>query len=310
MIRNSEACLLTYIEEQMYNNLRLGRKSLHHIIEEIGKNIIDNIKNNSTPTIKERLKFTKQLTSEIEKSLKSNGSPYLTIDAETTTNLIVGSATGPGALIYEIGLSWDPVLDLPVIRGSALKGVVRSWLEDYLETMESDGELTADEREEMVNSLFGYTSTSSEENGQGSMSTLMFYDAYPIDIKDRLLIPDIINPHYNTTVNPSLRTELDVNPVPVVHLTVAPHVTFRIIISAPPSERQQLKNVLNKTTGTLGEILSRNSRADTPPKDWSKVIALIALAALYKGVGGRTLKGYGEMKPVNIRFNLGGDKGE
>ncbi|ADX84682.1 type III-B CRISPR module RAMP protein Cmr6 [Saccharolobus islandicus] len=137
---------------------------------------------------------------EVLKSLK-----YTIVDVEITTRTraLIGVSTSLGKLIFGSGISFDPYMNLPYIPASEIKGIVRSYIEGKL------GEQEAEE-------IFG------NEEREGNVN---FTDAYPTRSKDFLFVPDVITPHYN-----GKKSEADAEPRPVIHLTIAPKVTFRFLI--------------------------------------------------------------------------------
>jgi CRISPR-associated protein Cmr6 len=137
---------------------------------------------------------------EILKSLK-----YTIVDVEITTRTraLIGVSTSLGKLIFDSGISFDPYMNLPYIPASEIKGIVRSYIEDKL------GEQDAEE-------IFG------NEEREGNVN---FTDAYPTRSENFLFVPDVITPHYNKK-----KSEADAEPTPVIHLTIAPKVTFRFLI--------------------------------------------------------------------------------
>jgi len=137
---------------------------------------------------------------EILKSLK-----YTIVDVEITTRTraLIGVSTSLGRLIFDSGISFDPYMNLPYIPASEIKGIVRSYIEDKL------GEQDAEE-------IFG------NEEREGNVN---FTDAYPTRSENFLFVPDVITPHYNKK-----KSEADAEPTPVIHLTIAPKVSFRFLI--------------------------------------------------------------------------------
>ena len=137
---------------------------------------------------------------EVLKSLK-----YTIVDVEITTRTraLIGVSTSLGKLIFDSGISFDPYMNLPYIPASEIKGIVRSYIEDKL------GEQDAEE-------IFG------NEEREGNVN---FTDAYPTSSENFLFVPDVITPHYNKK-----KSEADAEPTPVIHLTIAPKVTFRFLI--------------------------------------------------------------------------------
>jgi len=137
---------------------------------------------------------------EILKSLK-----YTIVDVEITTRTraLIGVSTSLGRLIFDSGISFDPYMNLPYIPASEIKGIVRSYIEDKL------GEQYAEE-------IFG------NEEREGNVN---FTDAYPTGSENFLFVPDVITPHYNKK-----KSEADAEPTPIIHLTIAPKVTFHFLI--------------------------------------------------------------------------------
>jgi CRISPR-associated protein Cmr6 len=137
---------------------------------------------------------------EVLKSLK-----YTIVDVEITTKTraLIGVSTSLGRLIFDSGISFDPYMNLPYIPASEIKGIVRSHIEEKL------GEQDAEE-------IFG------NEEREGNVNLT---DAYPTRSENFLFVPDVITPHYNKK-----KSEADAQPTPVIHLTIAPKVTFRFLI--------------------------------------------------------------------------------
>jgi len=100
-----------------------------------------------------------------------------------------------------LGFDFDYTTGLPVIRGSSIKGVLRSAFEhhNYIKSL-LDKELDI---EKLKNEIF--------ENGD------IFFDAYIIDFKDTLLSDDYITPHKDEVKDP----------IPLRFIKVSPNVTFR-----------------------------------------------------------------------------------
>jgi len=163
----------------------------------------------------------------------------------------------------EIAISWDPVLNLPYIPSSSLKGAVRAWLELSGYTV-IDGVSLSD--------VFG--SSPKEEAKQ--VSLVVFSDAYPVGCVDKLIEPDVISPHY---VGDSI-AEVDVNPVPLVFPTLAPGTTMRFILA-------------------LNYGLSKEKKVLDPKK--AVKIAELVLKALERGIGAKTNVGYGRVKSVIVK---------
>ena len=153
------------------------------------------------------LKLTKKQVNEYFNQLREilRSLKYTVVDVEITTRTktLIGVSASLGKLIFDSGISFDPYMNLPYIPASEIKGIVRSYIEDML------GEQEAKE-------IFG------DEEREGNVN---FTDAYPVNAENFLFVPDVITPHYNKK-----RSEADAEPTPIIHLTIAPKVTFRFLI--------------------------------------------------------------------------------
>jgi CRISPR-associated protein Cmr6 len=128
------------------------------------------------------------------------------VEARLNSRGLLGSRTF-GYTLFEVGLEFDPYLNLPVVPGSSLKGALRSAWEALK---------LGDEDEEKV---FG---------GKKSMGGCLFSDALPIEPNPDgfILYPDVITPHYqNDEVD-----ERKATPKPVTYVSIAPGTTFGFII--------------------------------------------------------------------------------
>lgn len=111
----------------------------------------------------------------------------------------------------EISISWDPVLNLPYIPSSSLKGVVRSYVSSIKSNISGIP----------INKFFG------DSEGVG---LVVFFDTYPIECKGESLIePDVITPHYK-----EISEEIDEtssSPTPIIYPTIAPNTVLATIIA-------------------------------------------------------------------------------
>ena len=132
------------------------------------------------------------------------------VEACLSSRALFGSRTF-GYTLFEVGLEFDPYLNLPVIPGSSIKGALRSaWRV-----------LELGNGEELV---FG------RDKGEGKgIGCCIFSDAYPIEPNPKgfILYPDVITPHYQNDVMDERRAE----PKPIPYLSIAPGVKFGFIIA-------------------------------------------------------------------------------
>lgn len=108
-------------------------------------------------------------------------------------------------LPLEIGISWHPILNVPYIPASSLKGAVRAT---------SPEKVCGMDRAE----LFGTV----EEEG-----VLVFFDAYPVRW-ERLVEPDVLTPHYREIEGEI--SEVQARPTPLVFPTVPPGTRFAFVV--------------------------------------------------------------------------------
>ncbi|BFI75770.1 type III-B CRISPR module RAMP protein Cmr6 [Sulfurisphaera ohwakuensis] len=196
------------------------------------------------------LKLTSDLTDEIKKALISLNYKVIDVTGRVNYKALSGLSEGLFHLIFEVGLNYDEILDVPYIPGSTIKGILRSNL--YTLTNQ-DGE-----------EIFG---------GKSNEGYVIVSDAYPIGEKGKLLVGDIVNPHYYKGGNP-VTTEYEVNPIPIVHLAIRENVKFRFIIGI--DKRAKIDSVKDK----LGV------------KDAVELVLLLLLYSMKTGLGARSTKGY------------------
>jgi len=189
------------------------------------------------------------------------------------SRLLVGASSGVLQGVFEVGLAWDHVLDLPYIPGSSLKGAMRASAEAHLKDSHED--------------VFG---------GEGRAGCLTVFDAYPVGLPGgragALLEPDVVTPHYyeGGVVRGS---ELEAKPVPVVHVSIAPGVVFRFV-------------AVHQCSGEVLQRLSRALAGKGINASGEAALAALMAAALFNGVGARTGKGYGILKPERVAFGCTG----
>lgn len=232
-----------------------------------------------------------KIIDEIKKAYSHLGVPYIQATLRATTKVLPGSSAGLGFLITDIGINWDPLLDLPYIPGSTLKGAVRSFAESLISKRSSSENLG--DVSKLVESLFG------KPGEDGFRGPLIFHDAYPVS--GRVLDMDLINPHYNAEVG-GIRSELDVQPKPVKHLVIGSNIEFSTIIS--PS----VNSLDEETVSSVRQVASLLGVGPDGSVEilLLKIVAYLLGGALEIGVGGRTLKGYGKLEVVGLEVKLHG----
>jgi CRISPR-associated protein Cmr6 len=231
------SCISTYVE-----GILRGEDK-----EKLRREIIERAENQSFDT-----SLPQRLTEEIKVALLSLGYRVVDVTGRVNYKAISGLSEGLFHLIFEVGINYDEILDVPYIPGSTIKGILRSNL--Y--------ELTGDEG----NEIFG------DKEREGSV---IVSDAYPIGEKpgEKLFVGDIVNPHYYQGGKP-VRTEYDVNPVPVLHLAIRENVKFRFLIGV--DKRAKL--------GKIREKLNVRNAVE--------LVSLLLLYSMKTGLGARSTKGY------------------
>lgn len=153
-----------------------------------------------------------KIINETKNALKDMNYDVIDITAKTTSRASPGLSTAFGKSLFDIGLSFHPILNLPYIPGSTVKGATRSAFRNL-------GNNKEDEERYF---------------GNKSSGELFFADAYPIASEKSILWPDIVNPH---SKGKTIFREDEVNPVPIPHLTVPIGTAFRFLIGCGPDTK-------------------------------------------------------------------------
>lgn len=157
---------------------------------------------------------------EVKEALLANGYSIKLCRIRSLGRVIIGASEAFGKVPFEVGLFFDPVLNVPFIPGSSLKGAFRHALEEliYRDRASKNNKNAREIASEVASIVFG----SDEFVGLVGVT-----DAYPVKlgIKDLLFEPDVVTPHY-----PGASTELNVRPNPVPFLTIARNVEFEFYI--------------------------------------------------------------------------------
>ena len=252
-------------------------------------------------------------------TLKSLDFGFIDALYRTNSKLLIGASSSIFEVIFEVGLAWDMLFDVPYIPGSSLKGAVRSWVLRRCSELNSVNErrrcgelafrlfgassgylVSKDNKDEKewFREVFGGLPRASE----AWAGLVSFYDAYPVSggrgsLACGLLEPDILTPHYYRGGNP-VSDEFDVEPVPVPHLVIAPGTVFRVVVSLDPGGEAVARSLAGLLRGgNVGDGLA--------------ALAWIITEALGEGIGARTGKGYGALEktgdyafaPVSLRLH-------
>ncbi len=212
----------------------------------------------------------------------------LEIRARLTAPFVSGLGSGHPT---ETGLILDRNSGLPYIPASSIKGVLRLACALYIAETDPAYKDKEDLKEipddhPLLRRYFGDTDTGKADGMRGQ---LVFLDAFPAEIPDKLLKADIMNPHfgqYYSGAQGPLETE---NPIPVKFLAVAPgtEFVFRCFASPLPERKPDDKDAA--VFRPFGE------------KDEETVVALFKRAFAQLGFGGKTSIGYGRFAEQSIK---------
>ncbi|AWR98119.1 type III-B CRISPR module RAMP protein Cmr6 [Acidianus sulfidivorans JP7] len=240
---------------------------------------------------KEKCNNANDILEEIKRGYQSLGYSIIDVGARTEKNFLVGVNQGFLYYVFEVGISWDPILDLPYIPGSALKGIIRSYMIDLCEKNR--------DCIESVIKLFGVPTDDESfkrlvdaklTSDTGSEGLVIFSDAYPIECC-QLLTPDVMTPHYYKG-GEVVENELDVVPVPIVYLAVSSDVKFRFLVAYNEEAKDIIKEISKRILG----------------QEDDKLIPYLYFA-FSTGIGAKTSRGYGRFSITKIEPIKGEKKG-
>lgn len=241
--------------------------------------------------------------------LKFLGFNVLRIDAELEYKGVINVSSGLLHGIFEVGLAWDYLYDVPVIPGSAVKGAMRNVAISRC--------LRATEKEkclEYVFRLFGWIEFPSRQELSNlgnflnldisklrrlarnvyGVGSIQVFDAYPIGCnRDSLLEPDILTPHYFSG-GKVVEDEYEVQPNPIPHVVIKEGTTFSFVASFD----NNALNILEKYANLIfGVKINAVNKADVG----LIMLASLLNAALKTGIGARTRRGYSIFKIKDIK---------
>ncbi|MGQ9593103.1 MAG: type III-B CRISPR module RAMP protein Cmr6 [Anaerolineae bacterium] len=184
--------------------------------------------------------------------------------ATTDWRLIVGlGQKGP----LEAGFTFHPLYGIPIIPGSALKGLARA----YAHLVEG-----LDETDASFRTVFGRASKRpGEDQIQAEAGQAIFFDAIPVQ-KPRLDL-DVMTPHFPDYYRDQVGTVPPASwqsPEPVYFLTVAPGTAFLFAI------------------GWRGPLDEKGHRLQRAAREW------LVNGLRHLGAGAKTSAGYGYFSPA------------
>lgn len=171
--------------------------------------IINRVNTNASTIINS---YCKPLIEHMRRAVHNSRFRYtLEFDAETKSRLLINTRSGLGITLFEIGVNIHPLLSIPYIPSSAIKGSLRSYIHNNHRDKED---------------IFG----SEEQIGR-----LIVFDALPIEYKGRLLDGEVTTSMYGSGDSCKFK-EHSVKPNPVIYPCIAKGVTFRFIMAFDSDE--------------------------------------------------------------------------
>lgn len=157
---------------------------------------------------------------------------------------------------FKLGVHFDWTYGMPVVYGSSVKGVLRSYFKEFY--VPKDNQPT---EEEAFNDIF-------EGSGKSIYDRDIFFDAVIVkaDKKGRILCSDSITPHKDPLKNP----------IPITFMKIAPGCTIEF----------RFKLVDTKITKDGKEYVLK---AEEKEKLFKEILTTV-------GVGAKTNVGYGQLK--------------
>jgi len=201
------------------------------------------------------------------------GSGYI---HDTNSDVLEGQKCKDDA--YKIGFFFDHVSGMPLIPGSSIKGMLRSFFPNkykannvsdayrerrikFIKSILKIEETEIDELEEQI-----FSGILSDSSRQGTYKRDVFFDATPVK-GDRLFYSDYITPHIDKDGNPAPLK----NPTPIKFLKVAPQVEYCFTFR------------LNDSKLASGVNITKESKLN-----------LFQTIIEYAGLGAKTNVGYGQ----------------
>lgn len=193
--------------------------------------------------------------------------PIDTIDVFQTEILYPGLVTGIGinheATIegeFKLGVHFEWTYGMPVVYGSTVKGVLKSYFKEFYEP--NEGQPRKEDVEKVVKDIF-------EGEGKSIYNRDIFFDAVIVEACKKgngpILCSDSITPHGDNPLK---------NPVPITFLKIAPgcklEFRFRLVDT---------------------EVADKKLSANDKLKIFKEILTTV-------GIGAKTNVGYGQLKSV------------
>jgi CRISPR-associated protein Cmr6 len=166
-----------------------------------------------------------------------------TFHATVNWRLIIGLGSNT---VLETGLTLHSLYGLPIIPGSALKGLTRAYAATEDATMylpNGKPSLKIETDPEDIQCIFGSEIEKKEHAG-----SVIFFDAIVMD-KFSLTL-DIMNPHYSNYYGKGDAPSNDQNPIPVPFLTIS-NATFQFAVAPRDYSKQKHRENANRAKAWL-----------------------------------------------------------
>lgn len=163
--------------------------------------------------------------------------------------------------VYENGFTFHPTYGIPYLPGTSLKGMTRHWA------------ITNGKDKKLIEQIFGNENRPDIKTEEIRQGRIIFFDAYPSELKQGMLQPDIMNNHYPDYYEGKKPPADWLSPRPIFFLTMK-EVEFRFLLGVIP--RGGAKNEDKTLLDTAKEWLEN--------------------ALFESGVGAKTAVGYGRMR--------------
>jgi len=249
--------------------------------ETMEKELLEFLVKNSSYYFRSKKEEIKQYLNSLKQALEKyldNRGIIREIEMKLTYRGSFGVSSTFGQIPFEVGLYIHPYFNVPYIPASSIKGAIRNAYYYYLVNHENENR---DKTESECNRLFG------DSNFAGLVG---FTDAFPIQEGENgyILYPDIINPHYKDA-----RNEMEVEPKPIVFLTVAPGTIFKFYMYVIKEREKEKGGKKEKRKIEMG------AKKDLAVKSIPNIenLGKLDLALLYglsMGMGAKTALGYSQ----------------
>jgi len=205
---------------------------LEELIREINKTFLDNSNG-----------VLEHLLLEIGEVIKRNYEYVDRIKVKVEERLIIGTKNPFTNLSFETGTIIHPILGVPYIPASSLKGSFRSYVElKYGKSLENICGLE-------IENIFG------ESGEKGALALITITDAYPLGFETSLVEPEVTTPIYAREIR-----EDKASPTPIIYPVVARKTIFVFYVAF----RKDLKlECINKLLEWIRELTIEGIGAKT-----------------------------------------------